>query len=156
MTITVDRACTNFPEQARTRTYAVTVPSLTDAPPGSALANDYFVMSPTGAAFVPGWDQFGGGVSGNYVGFWFETLVEKLAPGTFLLIGMSAGGLVDSDRPSTITTRGDGRITYCTVNAASGVVDDCFRSSTAAVTNCDSSQHSLVLTPTMVNGSSRR
>jgi hypothetical protein len=64
MTITVDRACTNFPEQVRTRTYAVTLPS--------TAANAYFSIFPTGASFVPGWNQFDGGVSGNYVGFWFE------------------------------------------------------------------------------------
>ena len=146
MTITVDRACANFPEQARTRTYAVTLPSAMDASAGSSSGNAYFSISPTGANFVPGWDQFDGGVSGNYVGFWFETLVEELAPGNYLMIGMSAGGFVGPEHPATITTRGDGRITYCTVNAASGTFDDCLRG-TAARVNCDSPQHSVVLTP---------
>src|SRR5262245_21200655 len=67
MTIAADR-CTTLPEQLRTRTYSVTLPSTTD--------NAYFAVFPTGAKFVQGWDEFDGGVSGNYVGFWFETLVE--------------------------------------------------------------------------------
>jgi hypothetical protein len=137
MTITVDPAC-SFPEQARARTYAVTIPS--------EATTAYLSISPTGAKFVPGWNQFEGGVSGNYVAFWFETLVEELGAGSYLMIGMSAGGAVGPEHPATITTRGDGRITYCTVNAASGVFDDCLRGNATRI-NCDSPQHSLVLTP---------
>ena len=125
MTITVDRACTNFPEQVRTRTYAVTLPS--------TAANAYFLISPTGANFVPGSDLIDGGVSGNYVGFWFETLVEEVAPGSYLMIGMSAGGFVGPEHPATITMLADGRIS--------------FQGTSATVTNCDSQRHTLVLTP---------
>jgi hypothetical protein len=120
MTITVDPACTSFPEEVRTRTYAVTLPP--------TPVNAYFVVSPTGANFVPGWDQFEGGVSGNYVGFWFETLVEEVAPGNDLSIGMSAGGLVGPEHPATITMLADGRISF-------------------RGTNCDSQRHTLVLAP---------
>jgi hypothetical protein len=137
MTITVDPACTYFPRQVRTRTYAVTIPSTTD--------NAYFAIFPTGANFVQGWDEFDGGVSGNYAGFWFETLVEEVAPGSYLTFGMSAGGFVDPEHPATITARADGRISYCTVDGASGVFGQCLRG-TPPVT-CDSSQHTLVLTP---------
>jgi len=139
MTITVDPACTNFPAQVKTRTYAVTVPA--------TATNAYFLLSPTGANFVPGWDVFDGGVSGSYVGFWFETLVEEVAPGNYLMIGMSAGGFVDPDHPATIVARGDGRISYCTVNPASGVFDGCLRGQPPQVAHCDSTQHTLVLTP---------
>jgi len=145
MTITVDPACSNFPEQARTRTYAVTLPSATTSA-GSSAANAYFSISPTGANFVPGWNQFDGGVSGNYVGFWFETLVEELAPGSYLMIGMSAGGSVGSEHPATIEMQGDGRITFCAVNAASGVFDDCLRGTSVAHAECNSKRHSLTLT----------
>lgn len=138
MTITGDR-CTNLPEQVRTRTYAVTLPS--------TAANAYFSISPTGANFVPGWNQVDGGLSGNYAALWFETLVEEVAPGNYLLIGMSAGGLVDPEHPATITMRADGRISYCTVDAASGAFDACLRGRTAGpVASCDSPQHTIVLT----------
>jgi hypothetical protein len=147
VTITVDRACANFPEQVRTRTYAATLPSLMDASTGSSAANAYFSISPTEATFVPGWSQFLGGVSGNYVAFWFESLVEELAPGAYLMIGMSAGGVVEPEHRATITSQGDGRITYCTVDPKSGTFDDCLRGKTVTSAQCDSKQHALVLTP---------
>jgi hypothetical protein len=146
MTITVDRACANFPEQGRTRTYAVTLPGATDASAPSPAANAYFSISPAGANFIPGWNQFEGGVSGNYVGFWFETLVEEMAPGNYLMIGMSAGGIVDSEHPTTIEIRGGGQIAYCAVDPATGVFDDCIKHRTLTYAQCDSNQHALVLT----------
>ena len=145
MTITVDPSCSSFPEQVRTRTYAVTFPSATTSG-GSSSANAYFSISPTGANFVPGWNQFEGGVSGNYMGFWFETLVEELAPGRYVLIGMSAGGSVSSEHPETIELQGDGGISFCTVDAASGGIDDCFRGKSVTNAACNSKRHSLVLT----------
>lgn len=133
MTIIADR-CTNLPDELRTRTYAVTLPS---------TANAYFLISPTGANFVPGWNLVDGGVAGNDVGLWFETLVEEVAPGSYLMIGASAGGTVDPEHPGTITMRANGRISYCKIDAASGVFDLCLRGGT---TNCDSQQHTIVLT----------
>lgn len=147
MTITVDPACSNFPERVRTRTYAVTLPSMLDESAGSPAANAYFLISPTGANFVPGWNQFGGGVSGDYLAFWFETLVEEIAPGNYLMIAMSAGGLVGSEHPATIEIQGDGQITYCAVDAASGVFEDCLRGKTVTHAECSSRRHSLMLTP---------
>jgi hypothetical protein len=149
MTITADPVCSNgLPERARTRTYAVTFPSATDASAGSSAANAYFVVSPTGANFVEGSNHFEGGVSGNYVAFWFETLVEELAPGSYLMIGMSAGGSVGSEHPTTIEIQGDGGITYCAVDASSGGLDDCFRRTEKAVTyaRCGSPRLSFMLT----------
>ena len=146
MTITVDPACSNFPDSVRTRTYAATLPSTMDASAGSSAANAYFSISPTGANFVPGWNQFEGGVSGNYVAFWFETLVEEIAPGNYLMIGMSAGGIVDSEHPTTIEIRGGGQIAYCAVDPATGVFDDCIKHRTLTYAQCDSNQHALVLT----------
>jgi hypothetical protein len=146
MTITVDPSCKSFPERVRTRTYAVTLPSTMDESAGSSAANAYFSISPTGTNFVPGWNQFDGGVSGNYVAFWFETLVEEIAPGNYVMIGMSAGGFVSSEHPATIEIPGDGRISYCAVDVASGVFDDCLRGKAATYTQCDSSRHSLILT----------
>ena len=146
MTITVDQACSNFPEDVRTRTYAATLPSTVDGSPGSSAANAYFRISPTGANFVPGWNQFEGGVSGNYMAFWLETLVEEIGPGNYLMIGMSAGGAVGSEDPATIELQGDGQVTYCAVDPASGVFDDCFGGKTVAYAQCNSKRHSLTLT----------
>jgi len=146
MTITVDPSCSNFPERVRTRTYAATFPSTVNESAGSAAANAYFSISPTGANFVPGWNRFDGGVSGNYVGLWFETLVEEIAPGSYLMIGMSAGGLVSSEHPAAIELAGDGLITYCAVDAESGSLNDCYRGRTVTYAQCNSKRHSLILT----------
>jgi hypothetical protein len=135
----------HFPRGRRTRTYSVTLPALINAPEGSSAGNAYFSVSPAGANFVPGWNQFEGGVSGNYLGFWFETLVEEVAPGNYLMIGVSAGGVVDTEHSEKIEIRGDGRISYCIVDSASGVLDDCFRGRPTMAT-CDSRQQTLMLT----------
>jgi Carboxypeptidase regulatory-like domain len=137
MTVSVDPACTSFPKEVRARTYAVTLPS--------EVTNAYFSIFPTGANFVPGWNQFDGGVSGNYVGFWFETLVEEVAPGKYFMIGVSASVPAVPQNPATITMRADGRISYCAVDAAAGAVEACIRGG-AANTNCNSQQHMIVLT----------
>jgi hypothetical protein len=133
MTIIADR-CTAVPEPLRTRTYTVTLPS---------AANAYFLISPTGANFVPGWNLVEGGVAGNDVGLWFESLVEEVAPGNYVMIGASAGGTVDREHPETITMRADGHISYCKVDAASGVFELCLR---GGMTSCHSQQHTIVLT----------
>lgn len=144
MTITADRACAS--EQMLGRTFDVRIPSLTDSSSGSSTGNAYFNISPTGATFAPGWGTFEGGVSGNYVGFWFETLVEEQEPGHYLLIAMSAGGVVDTEHPDTIRARGDGRIAYCTVDPTSDGVYGCFSGKPLSYIKCDSTQHSLILT----------
>ena len=145
MTIKAASTCSNLPEAVRARTYGVTLSSLDNGSPNSA-ANAYFTVSATGANFVPDWNRFEGGVSGNYLGFWFEILVEEVAPGNYLIFGMSAGGALDTDHPETIEIQGDGGISYCTVDATSGVLDDCFRGR-ATVATCESPHQTLVLTP---------
>ena len=133
MTVIADR-CAGLPAQLQTRTYAVTLPP---------TANAYFSISPAGANFVPGWNLVEGGVAGGYVGLWFETLVEEVAPGSYLMIGASAGGTVDPEHPGTITMRADGRISYCTVDPPSGGFEPCLR---RAAVSCDSPQHTIILT----------
>ena len=133
MTIVADR-CAGLPEQVRSRTYAVMLPT---------TANAYFLISPTGANFVPGWNLVDGGVAGNSVGLWFETLVEEVAPGSYLMIAASAGGTVEGEHPETITMQADGRISYCTVGASSGDFQVCLR---GMATVCNSHGHKIVLT----------
>lgn len=135
MTIIADGCTSGFPEQMRSRTYAVTLP---------ASANAYFGISPTGAKFVPGWNLVDGGVSGNYVGLWFESLVEEFAPGKYLMFGMSGGETVAAEHPATITMRAAGRISYCSVDAASGTFEACLRAIGNA--DCNSQRHTIVLT----------
>jgi hypothetical protein len=141
MTVTVDNVCTQMPEPVRTRTYSARIP-----PSGSSPANAYFSVFPTGAQFVSGWERFDGGVSGNDVGFWFETLVEQISANTYLLIGIYASGTVGASAISTIPTVASGRIDFCTVDPTSGGLDDCLRNPKASHLVCDASRHSLTFT----------
>jgi hypothetical protein len=67
----------------------------------------------------------------------------EAAPAKYLMIAISAEGTVDPEHPETITMQANGRISYCAVDAASGVFDDCL---CGATSNCDSHHHNIVLT----------
>jgi len=142
MTVTIDSHCTAFPNELATRTYTAVFPG---APGTNAAANAYFEVYPTGVGFVAGWNRFDGGVAGNDVGFWFESLVEQVTPNTFLMIGMSASGTVGASGSPVITAAGSGRIDYCVVSPDSGRFEDCLQGRLAAHTVCDGN-HSLVFT----------
>ena len=141
MTVTVDNVCSQMPAAVRTRTYAVQIPRS-----GSSPANAYFVVYPTGADFVKGWGGFEGGVSGNDIGFWFESLVEQVSPNSYLIIGAYASATVNASETSTLVTVASGRIDFCTVDPSSGVLDDCFRRTTATHAVCDASRHAMTFT----------
>jgi hypothetical protein len=141
MTVAVDSVCTQMPAPLRSRTYTVQIPLS-----GSSPANAYFAVYPTGADFVKGWDRFDGGVSGNDVGFWFESLVEQISPNSYLIIGVYASGTAIASGTSTIATVASGSIDFCTLNPGSGVMEDCFRSATAVHARCNTSRHALTFT----------
>jgi len=141
LTVTVDNVCTQMPAPLRTRNYAVRIPLS-----GSSPANAYFVVYPTGAQFATGWERFDGGVSGNDIGFWFESLVEQISANSYLIIGAYASGTVSASETSTLATVASGRIDFCTVDPSSGVLDDCFRRTTATHAVCDATRHSMTFT----------
>ncbi len=141
MTVAVDSVCTQMPEPMRRRTYRAQFPRSSSGP-----ANEYFAIHPSGAQFVKGWERFDGGVSGNDVGFWFESLVEQISPNSYLIIGAYASGTVNPSDTSTLATVASGRIDFCTVDPSSGVLDDCFRRTTATHALCDQSRHSMTFT----------
>jgi hypothetical protein len=142
MTVTVDSTCTHTPPHVRTRTYAVSIPASGTSSPSNA----YFAVLPTGAQFVAGWERFDGGVSGNDVGFWFESLVEEVSANSFLIIGAYASATVSASGAATITAVGSGRIDFCTATEGSGRLDDCFRGAAATHSVCDANHHVLTFT----------
>jgi hypothetical protein len=138
MTVNVASSCTSIPAELRSRTYQANIPS-----PASG-GNGYVPVRVTGADFVPGWDGVEIGVAGTDVGLWSESLLERVSPTNFLIIGVSAAGVVPVSHPQTVSLQASGRIAYCTV-AAGATERDCF-GNTARPIVCDSSGHSIVFT----------
>jgi hypothetical protein len=136
MTVNVAPSCTSIPAELRSRFYQARIPS------PAAGGNGYVSVPVTGAEFVPGWDRVEIGVAGADVGLWSESLLEQVSPTNFLIIGVSAAGAVPVSHPTTISLVATGRIAYCTVEAGD-TERGCF-GSTARVSVCDSSGHSIV------------
>lgn len=141
MTIEASAQCTSVPEHARRRIYQVTMPHTADA---SGVSTGYAWVTATGADVGIWSDGFQAGVSGDRAGFWFETLVERIAPDTYVAYNVAASATVTA-QPAEIVAVADGRVTYCEVSPG-GNVDDCFRTPAAVVkvTNCSAGTHSVI------------
>jgi hypothetical protein len=137
MTFVANNICTMLPDDMRSRTYTATVP-MTSAIPAEAF------FSVGGAIFLDGWDAIGLGVAGNYVALWFETLVEQVAPNTFLSYAGQAAATVDPSNLSTLVLPFHGSIEYCVTTAENGPYGDCHQGR-ATIHRCESS-HQLSLT----------
>jgi hypothetical protein len=133
LTFVADPACTDLPEEVRSRTYDATItrdPKL-DAPAGTALT-----LTAVGATFIDGLDHFGIGVAGDHVAFWLwgghnPAIGEQVAPNAFLTISGAADAFVGASQ-ATISAPLEGWIEY----------------GGAAVprVRCESKEHQLVLT----------
>lgn len=136
-----DSGCTMLPNDLRTRTYTATIP------PGSASgpANAYSDVTFGGATFYQNWNLVGFGVAGDYVGFWLETLVEQIAPNTFVGFAGLAAGSIGTVPRSAVTVPFAGSIEYCVTTAAVGRFDACSRGGAAVDARCTSDHHQLVL-----------
>jgi len=141
-TFIADNVCTMLPSELRTRTYTATIPAAT--PPGPA--NAYYEVTFGSQVFYQDWNVGGFGVAGDYVGFWLETLVEQIAPNTFLAFGGLAAASIGTAARSTIVLPFAGSIEYCVTTAAVGRYEDCYQHRAAADAQCTSDHHQLVLT----------
>jgi hypothetical protein len=140
LTFVADRSCTTLPNEVRTRTYAATIP-----PPSNAIpANASFGVTVRGA--FKGWDVIGMGVAGDYVAVWLETLVEQIAPNTFLSFGGLAAASIGTSAGSTIALPFDGEIAYCVTKSELGRYEDCYQGQAAARLQCTATNHQLILT----------
>jgi hypothetical protein len=142
MTFMADSACTALPNEVRTRTYAATIPLASNSLP----ANAYVGVTVTGATFYEGWNVLGFGVAGDYVGFWLETLVEQLAPNTFLSFAGLAAASIGTSAMSTIALPFYGSIDYCVTKSEAGRFEDCYQGQAATHAQCESKNHRLILT----------
>jgi hypothetical protein len=129
--------CTMLPEEMRSRTFTATIPATSLATPTDGLRI-------SGATFFEDWDTIGVGVAGNYVGLWLETLVEQIAPNTFLAFAGEASGIFDASSSAAFELRFDGAIEYCVTAADKGRFPDC-HGGPATTRRCQAS-HQLTLT----------
>jgi hypothetical protein len=126
----------------RSRTFSATIP---DAPAGIP-ANPFFIVRPGGASFFEDWNTIDLGHAGESVAFWLETLVEQIAPDTFLAFGGQAAASVSTSDTRTITLPFAGSIDYCVTTSQHGRYSDCHQGQVATNTRCESNSHQLILT----------
>ena len=160
LTFTADAACPNLPPEARVRSYPATIaPSQYLTVPANTLLH----VTVGGGSFLDTLNGFDIGVAGDYLGFSLDgghdpTIVEQLAPNTYLAFSGSAAASVGTPPASTISTSFDGWIDYCVmpspIPSAHGYYN-CGTSNTtgepipgAAVVyaHCESKAHRLTLT----------
>jgi hypothetical protein len=155
LTFIADSACTDLPDEVRTRTYEATIvpSSIPNIPADTA-----FKVTVAGASFLSGFADFGIGVVGDHVDLWLDgghdpPLVEQLAPNTYL--AFSGNATVSVAAPiSSISASLDGWIDYCVLKTPMGSHYNCGTDNTGAVVtgqavtraHCDSTNHRLILT----------
>ena len=138
LTVVASDTCTMLPDDLRSRTYAATIPLTSSATP----ANTIFRVA--GETVLEDWNAIGLGVSGDYVAMWLETLVDQLAPNTFLAFTGEAAAVVGASSPSMFVLPFDGSISHCVTTAANGGYRDCYGG--PATTRSCQSRHQLIFT----------
>lgn len=156
LTLIADSACTDIPDEFRTRTYSATItPSTT---PNTPIGTSFTAMA-TGAAFLGTHTSFLIGVVQDYVDLWLHgghdaALVEQLGPNTYLAFSGNAKASVGASPVSNLTTSFEGWIDYCVMKAPMGAGYNCGTSNTTgepipglAMTyaHCESTNHRLIL-----------
>jgi Carboxypeptidase regulatory-like domain len=139
LTLTADRACTDFPAAARTRSYTATITQ------GGRVTS--FLARLSDARFFSTYNQLFISTAGDYasIGIWSSEdpgLVEQLPEATYFAVAGSAGAPFG---PSGFTAPFEGDFEYCpNETALTGALYQCTAS--ARVT-CSSRTHQLTLVP---------
>jgi hypothetical protein len=150
LTFIADSACTNLPEEVRTRSYEATV-ALGDFNwvgfPAKAATS--FKVTPAGSAFPAGLNYFWLNVAGSFISVVLGDhtdpgVTERVAPDTYVAFHGPTTVTVESP-VSSISTPFVGWIDYC-VNPAMGDRYDCTPGPAITRIRCDSARHQLTLT----------
>jgi hypothetical protein len=136
-----DDACTMLPSEVRSRTFTTMIPPAPNATP----ATPYFTVL-VGATFFEDWNTVALGIAGDYVAFWLETVVEQIAPNTFLAFGGQAAASVGTSHMSAISLPFAGSIEYCVTESEQGRFRECYQGHPATRARCESNNHRLILT----------
>jgi hypothetical protein len=148
LTISVDSACSDFPEAARARSYSA---RLTERSVSTIPAKTRFDGVVSGGAFATYSNVFWVGVAGDYLAVSTEgegpSIIERIAPKTYVTYLGSAGAKVPSGSPAAISAPFKGVIEYCELKAEIGQYYDCSDSLAAVKTQCTTGNSRLTLTP---------
>lgn len=146
LTISADPACTGLPNEARTRTYDVTVtPNAFARTPRTS-----FQGRVTPGQFAPYGNNFWIGVAGDYVTVSTEgegpSIVEQIGPTTYIAYLGNAGVSVTTPEVTTIAAPFRGLIEYCELKAPIGAYYDCSPELAEVREQCTSPDSRLTLT----------
>jgi len=148
LTISVDNACAGFPEAARIRSYPARLSKRSIA---TIPANTRYDGVVSGAAFALYTNLFWVGVAGDYLAVSTEgegpSIVERIAPKTYVAYLGSAGATVPRGSPAAISAPFKGVIEYCELKTESTQYYDCSDSTAAVKVQCTTGNSTLTLTP---------
>jgi len=150
LTFIADGACTNLPQEVRTRSYEATVsPGDLNWPGFPAQAGTSFKVTPVGSAFPAGLNYFWLNAAGSFIAVVLGDhtdpgVTERVAPDTYVAFHGPTTITVRSP-VSSISTPFVGWIDYC-VNPTMGDRYDCTPGPSVTRIRCDSARHQLTLT----------
>ena len=147
LTVIADSACTDIPNDVRTRIYGATI-----SPESTLATNTQYHLTLTGPFLTPNPFSPRIGVAGNDLAFEFAeegSLYEHLPPFTYLRIAGAGVTSVDTSPVSTISARFAGVFEYCVLKSDMGHYSNCFTSPPDEVitrSTCVSKNDQLILT----------
>lgn len=139
-----DAACTDLPNEVRTRTYAATI---TDQSP-SVAPNTRLHVALSGADLDTYYNFLTFAVAGDYVSYDLSDnyVEEELAPETYVAIGGAGGASAGTTGGRTITASLNGSFDYCVTKTEMGSKYSCSADQAVVHARCTSANHRLVLT----------
>ncbi len=143
LTLVADGACTQLPDEVRTRSYAV---AITREPSSIYRPDDtLFSVAFTGSDFVDSRRGFSIGVAGNDIGIWVSDprVVERLGANNYLAIEGEARTTVAAPA-STIAAAFGGTIEYCESTAPLVPYYSCDPRLGAKKAVCESKNHRMI------------
>jgi hypothetical protein len=148
LTFIADSACTDFPDEVRTRRFGATV-TLASAP-DEPDQNSRFTVTLTGSIFLERYRSFTIGVAGDYIAAYLGDahgtpgLIEQIAPNTYLTLdGAIRASVADG---STISSSLSGVVDRCELSTEWGPRYSCDAGDVIRLTRCSSQNHQLILT----------
>jgi hypothetical protein len=140
LTWIADSACTDIPEDVRTRTYGATITAWTGTVPGYSV---------NASGLVPGSSGFGIAIAGNYLQIEIdEGLREEIPPGTSIAFYGFAGVSVETSPVSTLSFFPiNGVVDYCVLKSKTSSSYECGPPDEVLThSRCRSMNHRMILT----------
>ena len=138
VTFMADSACTDLPNDVRTRTYTATITEY----------NRTFIAALSGATLDSYYYRIWIGVAGDDLRFDLSDnyILEEVAPDTYLAIGGVGEASVGTSGASTISASFQGTFDYCVMKSEMSSGYSCVPGEAVAHAQCASRNHRLILT----------